>query len=778
MAPQPGNFNLEQRSARSPAQAALPSSENAVAIPTDTSDGVQPPPVAGGLSSVATAERVPVESASTTVIGSASHVLEAFGLLREALLRAQADSHRAHYNSGLLRLEVALPRGTDPLAWLRALPSADPSLMPQAFFAPRAIPPVPSGDLSELSLDSPPTRGAGDGAAMVSVAGAGAGRLWRAPTGCAFDADACARLRRFVANGAPRTRVLGGMRFDTARPASPDWEPFGGYFLMLPLLELSEGAHASVMAVTVAWDKGAVSPPHEHETGFASFPEAISAALAAVGVAAQSAASRGAALAHADTKLGASVASRTHLPDEAGWTDSVTDLLLELGRSAQADDSPVVGAAAMEALERLAASNGGEVAQQVLSGSASASATAAAASSIASASRATAAADGRVRGGAAFAALGDLARSASGRKALEELAGRSGGTADLAEELQDVARAGRRSAQLATLESLASGRAYVEASEPVPLEALMGGSEMDALVERLGAGAGVGMQSGIAAGGGKDAAADSEAAAAEAAAAAMENDAQELREGVSGPLTKVVMARRTELDLSADLDPFTLIAALRRRNPGAYSFALCLPGGAGSFVGATPERLFAIENGTLATEAVAGTRGRGADESEDAALAYDLLTCPKEHAEFTIVQDWCGCPPIFLAALGLPARLAAVHSSDDRTSFSVTFPACAYWPTNPRVMIFPPPLHSHPLLSPRQGRFLPAPRVPPRLSRSRDGEDRPAQRPCAAPLLAPLRRPRPRNDRGGRAGGAAPDPGGVRRSASASARGGGGAGAF
>lgn len=59
--------------------------------------------------------------------------------------------------------------------------------------------------------------------------------------------------------------------------------------------------------------------------------------------------------------------------------------------------------------------------------------------------------------------------------------------------------------------------------------------------------------------------------------------------------------------------------------------------------------------GTLATEAVAGTRGRGADESEDAALAYDLLTCPKEHAEFTIVQDWVASS---LRSVCLPGSVA------------------------------------------------------------------------------------------------------------------------
>ena len=43
--------------------------------------------------------------------------------------------------------------------------------------------------------------------------------------------------------------------------------------------------------------------------------------------------------------------------------------------------------------------------------------------------------------------------------------------------------------------------------------------------------------------------------------------------------------------------------------------------------------------GRAASEAVAGTRPRGADEGEDAALAYEMLLSPKEHEEFSIVRE-------------------------------------------------------------------------------------------------------------------------------------------
>jgi isochorismate synthase EntC len=104
------------------------------------------------------------------------------------------------------------------------------------------------------------------------------------------------------------------------------------------------------------------------------------------------------------------------------------------------------------------------------------------------------------------------------------------------------------------------------------------------------------------------------------------------------PLRKVVLARRTSLRLADPVDSLALVASLRARDPDAYQFALIHPGGA-AFVGSTPERLFAARDGHAASEAVAGTRPRGADEGEDAALAYEMLLSPKEHEEFAIVRE-------------------------------------------------------------------------------------------------------------------------------------------
>jgi len=79
------------------------------------------------------------------------------------------------------------------------------------------------------------------------------------------------------------------------------------------------------------------------------------------------------------------------------------------------------------------------------------------------------------------------------------------------------------------------------------------------------------------------------------------------------PLRKVVLARRTSLTLADPVDPLSVVASLRARDPDAYQFALIHPTGS-AFVGSTPERLFAARDGHAASEAVAGTRPRGADE--------------------------------------------------------------------------------------------------------------------------------------------------------------------
>ena len=104
------------------------------------------------------------------------------------------------------------------------------------------------------------------------------------------------------------------------------------------------------------------------------------------------------------------------------------------------------------------------------------------------------------------------------------------------------------------------------------------------------------------------------------------------------PVRKVVLARRSKLSLNAPVDSFALVSRLQARDPDAYQFVLRHPNGE-TFLGSTPERLFLSRKSRAVSEAVAGTRARGSDDGEDAALAYDMLLSPKEHEEFAIVRE-------------------------------------------------------------------------------------------------------------------------------------------
>jgi isochorismate synthase / 2-succinyl-5-enolpyruvyl-6-hydroxy-3-cyclohexene-1-carboxylate synthase / 2-succinyl-6-hydroxy-2,4-cyclohexadiene-1-carboxylate synthase / o-succinylbenzoate synthase len=121
-----------------------------------------------------------------------------------------------------------------------------------------------------------------------------------------------------------------------------------------------------------------------------------------------------------------------------------------------------------------------------------------------------------------------------------------------------------------------------------------------------------------------------------------DDDAIERTESASGKrsLRKVVLARKTTLDVSEFVSECELIESLQRRDPDAYQFILTHPSGT-SFIGSSPERLFKsnITSRSVESEAVAGTRPRGSDPGEDAALAYDMLLSEKEHEEFAIVRE-------------------------------------------------------------------------------------------------------------------------------------------
>ncbi len=76
---------------------------------------------------------------------------------------------------------------------------------------------------------------------------------------------------------------------------------------------------------------------------------------------------------------------------------------------------------------------------------------------------------------------------------------------------------------------------------------------------------------------------------------------------------------------------------LRTTNPSPYMFYFS--GTDLEVAGASPETLVKLENGTLHTFPMAGTRPRGRDETEDKALEKELLTDEKELAEHNMLVE-------------------------------------------------------------------------------------------------------------------------------------------
>jgi menaquinone-specific isochorismate synthase len=99
----------------------------------------------------------------------------------------------------------------------------------------------------------------------------------------------------------------------------------------------------------------------------------------------------------------------------------------------------------------------------------------------------------------------------------------------------------------------------------------------------------------------------------------------------AGALHKLVLAVRQTLQLEAPLDPLLLLAQLRRRQGGSCRFLWQRQSG-DAFFGASPERLLAVRQGQLRSDALAGTAS-----VEDPGEA--LLQSEKDRHEHELVVD-------------------------------------------------------------------------------------------------------------------------------------------
>jgi anthranilate synthase component 1 len=102
-----------------------------------------------------------------------------------------------------------------------------------------------------------------------------------------------------------------------------------------------------------------------------------------------------------------------------------------------------------------------------------------------------------------------------------------------------------------------------------------------------------------------------------------------------GDVYQLVLSSRFEGE--CELDAFEAYRALRLINPSPYMIYCEL--GDQTLVGSSPEAVVRLAGGRAQLRPIAGTRRRGADPDEDAALERELLADAKENAEHVMLVD-------------------------------------------------------------------------------------------------------------------------------------------
>ena len=104
---------------------------------------------------------------------------------------------------------------------------------------------------------------------------------------------------------------------------------------------------------------------------------------------------------------------------------------------------------------------------------------------------------------------------------------------------------------------------------------------------------------------------------------------------MAGELMQVQVSQRASLAFQAPA--LSLYRALRGVNPSPYMYYFDFADH--HVVGASPEILVRLAGDTMTVRPIAGTRPRGADAQQDAAIAEELLADPKERAEHVMLID-------------------------------------------------------------------------------------------------------------------------------------------
>ena len=104
---------------------------------------------------------------------------------------------------------------------------------------------------------------------------------------------------------------------------------------------------------------------------------------------------------------------------------------------------------------------------------------------------------------------------------------------------------------------------------------------------------------------------------------------------VDGDVIQVVVSQRFSRPSSAH--PFHIYRSLRAINPSPYMYYLNMNDF--QIVGASPEMLVQVEDGTVSTHPIAGTRPRADNPAEDIRLEKELQSDEKERAEHLMLLD-------------------------------------------------------------------------------------------------------------------------------------------
>lgn len=119
----------------------------------------------------------------------------------------------------------------------------------------------------------------------------------------------------------------------------------------------------------------------------------------------------------------------------------------------------------------------------------------------------------------------------------------------------------------------------------------------------------------------------------------------------SGRIAKGVLARARTYALDGCLDPFAFLRRAARAQPEGTPYGI-VDGTSGGYVGVTPEVLFERAGTRLQTHALAGTRPRRQDPTEDEALGAELMASAKDLAEHEFVRAFLAAALAPLCAFG------------------------------------------------------------------------------------------------------------------------------